>query len=466
TTQASLLAQNGGPSGPGNQLSFSRSGILIVLGIILSTVVVVSDLREGARLPSGFMRREIYTTLYVALALVFAGELYTVSLPEQGWALLLPVLGVSLVCSSAGLGFGFMGRYRFSRTLWFQAGISAAMAILLPFSLYSSDGSGDVAILAGIPFVLSALLAFWNLSHTPRTEREEPPEQRDGMATRIEPRGENDSAAFAAFGDAYMDVVPIAVGGLARVYRAKRKRDGAVVAIKVPLNTDASTGACFMREMLAWKDLVHPNIVHIIGANILPSPAVEMEYIGTSLADIKKPMAVGEAVRLIEGIAEGLAYAHSRGVIHRDIKPENILLTEDGVPKITDWGMSRIIAACHLPTVVGFSPSYAAPEQVSTTRYGETDPRTDIFQLGVVFYELVTGRLPFPGEGILEITQAILNQDPVRPSELVPESIVVEPIILRCLEKEPAKRYQSAEELLEALHRVEGDLAAGSEKAR
>jgi Serine/threonine protein kinase len=180
---------------------------------------------------------------------------------------------------------------------------------------------------------------------------------------------------------------------------------------------------------------------------------VEMEYIPRSLADMEKPMQVRDAVAIITGIACGLAYAHGKGVIHRDIKPENILIDVDTTPKITDWGMSRILAS-QMPTVVGFSVSYAAPEQISPSQFGLTDERTDIFQLGVVFYELVTGMRPFVGEDSGEIMNAILHTDPLPPSSHISTTKSIEPIILTCIAKNPEDRYPSVTDLLADLQRM------------
>ncbi len=177
-----------------------------------------------------------------------------------------------------------------------------------------------------------------------------------------------------------------------------------------------------------------------------------MEYVPGSLEEVAKPMPVWKAVHLITGVSDGLRYAHEHGFIHRDIKPHNILLTKDLVPKITDWGMSKVLAAdVKKSSVAGFSLSYAAPEQVSPSGFGRTDERTDLYQLGVVFYELVTGSIPFGGESIVEVGNAILREEPIPPSEYNPDAEAVEKIILKCLEKDPAKRYQSASELHDAL---------------
>ncbi|MCX6701280.1 MAG: serine/threonine-protein kinase, partial [Methanomicrobiales archaeon] len=154
------------------------------------------------------------------------------------------------------------------------------------------------------------------------------------------------------------------------------------------------------------------------------------------------------AAEIISGVAEGLAYAHEQGIIHRDIKPHNILIDSHGVPKISDWGMSRLIGSSATQTVAGFSLAYAAPEQVSPKGFGETDERTDIYQLGVMFYELVTGKLLFPGDDLAEVSNAIISRIPVPPSEVNPQARPLDPIILKCLQKKPEDRYQSVRMLI------------------
>lgn len=250
----------------------------------------------------------------------------------------------------------------------------------------------------------------------------------------------------------YTDISFVGRGGIAWVFSAYRKTDGVRVAVKIPISFDEVTGKCFLNEIAAWETLRHQNIVEVSAVNILPVPYVEMEFVPGSLEALEKPLPVWKAVRLITGVTEGLRYAHDHGFIHRDIKPHNILLTDELVPKITDWGMSKVLAAeVKKSSVAGFSLSYAAPEQVSPSEFGRTDERTDIYQLGVVFYELVTGSIPFGGESIVEVGNAILRDPPLLPSEYNPEAEAVEKIIIKCLEKDPAQRYQSAEELLAAL---------------
>jgi parallel beta-helix repeat protein len=252
----------------------------------------------------------------------------------------------------------------------------------------------------------------------------------------------------------YVDIRHIGRGGVAHVFAAHRKSDNRLVAVKIPISFDEVTGKCFLNEIAAWQTLRHKNIVEVLEVNILPVPYVEMEYVPGSLEAVAKPLPVWKAVHLVHGIADGLAYAHAHGIIHRDIKPHNILVTGDFVPKITDWGMSKVIATTmEKSSVAGFSLSYAAPEQVSPAEFGRTDVRTDIYQLGALFYELVTGSIPFGGESIVEVGNAIVRDDPTSPTEYNPDAEIVEKIILKCLAKNPADRFQSADELLDALSR-------------
>ena len=250
----------------------------------------------------------------------------------------------------------------------------------------------------------------------------------------------------------YTEIAYVGRGGIAWVFSARRKVDGIKVAVKIPISFDEVTGKCFLNEIAAWETLMHENIVEVTAVNILPVPYVEMEFVPGSLEGVEKPLPVWKAVHIINGIAAGLQYAHEHGFIHRDIKPHNILLTEDMVPKITDWGMSKVLAAdVKKSSIAGFSLSYAAPEQVSPSEFGRTGERTDIYQLGVVFYELVTGSIPFGGESIVEVGNAILRENVIPPRDYNPDAAAVEKIILKCLEKDPAQRYQSAAELLDAL---------------
>ena len=244
--------------------------------------------------------------------------------------------------------------------------------------------------------------------------------------------------------DRYDRATFIGRGGLGEVFSARRRDDGQVVAVKVPLARDEVTGRAFMNEMRFLEELNHPNILAVHSVNILPVPFVEMEYLPRTLKDLDKPLPPETAARIAAGIAAGLAFAHERGVVHLDIKPGNILLADDLTPKIADWGMGRMVETGRDTGVTGYTLAYAAPEQIAPGRYGRPDARTDIYQTGAVFYELVTGRPPFADGNLARLAEAILNDQPLPPPAF-------DRIILRCLEKDPANRCQSATELLDAI---------------
>lgn len=250
----------------------------------------------------------------------------------------------------------------------------------------------------------------------------------------------------AELSDRYTESRLIGRGGFARVYKARR-RDGQWVAVKMPITLDASTGKSFIAEIQNWTKLNHPNIVKVFDFNIMPMPYFEMELCDGSLADMQKPLDCRNAAWIIFNICEGLKFTHRQKIIHRDLKPQNILM-KNGVPKISDWGLSKVVTESASHSSTSFTPSYAAPEQLSTKA---KDERTDIWQLGVILYELVTGTLPFTGEGMMEIAVNIATKEPKHPSTVIPATKGIEPIILKCLEKVPGNRYGSVMELQKAL---------------
>jgi len=242
--------------------------------------------------------------------------------------------------------------------------------------------------------------------------------------------------------DHYTESEFIGKGGFARVFKAKRK-DGKYVAVKIPISMDAVTGKSFIAEMQNWTKLSHPNIVRLYDFNIMPMPYFEEELCDSALADQSKPIESEEAAWILFNVCEGLKFAHVRKIIHRDLKPQNILL-KNGVPKISDWGLSRIISESTTTSATSFTPNYAAPEQINNR---VKDERTDIWQIGVILYELVTGALPFNGDSMVEIGMNIATKDPKRPGEIKPEAHVIDAVVMKCLQKDPAKRYQSVLEL-------------------
>ncbi|UXM84179.1 protein kinase domain-containing protein [Methanococcus aeolicus] len=244
----------------------------------------------------------------------------------------------------------------------------------------------------------------------------------------------------------YNNIQLIGQGGFARVFKAIRIKDNKPVAIKIPISLDQNTGKSFIKELENWTNLNHQNIVKVYDYNILPIPYFEMELCNTDLNEYSKTkkLSIREASFLIFNTAEGLKYAHNKKIIHRDLKPHNILL-KDGIPKISDWGLSRVVSQSTSTTRGGFTPYYAAPEQMNG---GHKDERTDIWQMGVIFYQLTTSNLPFNGDSLIEIGMNITNKEPTQPKELNPNmDNTLNNIILKCLNKKPKDRYQSVLQL-------------------
>jgi hypothetical protein len=236
-------------------------------------------------------------------------------------------------------------------------------------------------------------------------------------------------------------------GGFARVFKVQ-KPDGSWAALKIPISLDAATGKSFIAELQNWTSLIHENIVRVNDYNIMPIPYFELELCDGTLATLERPVPPAHAAWLLFNVCEGLKYAHARGILHRDLKPQNIML-RDGIPKISDWGLSKVMTQSRTTTASGgFTAHYAAPEQITNK---PKDERTDIWQLGVILYELVTGQLPFAGESMVEIGMAIATKVPERPSAVHPDAEPLDTIILKCLEKIPEQRYQSVADLQKAL---------------
>ena len=249
----------------------------------------------------------------------------------------------------------------------------------------------------------------------------------------------------------YPEAEYLGEGGVGRVFRAWDPEENRAVAIKVPVRFDEVTGAQFTKELHIWQGLRHKNIVEVYAANVFPMPYIEMEYVESSLATRRFPLDPAEVVTIIRGITEGLQYAHDRGIVHRDIKPENILLDADGIPKITDWGLAKALEDTKHTGIISFSLSYAAPEQLAPNIYGDAGKWTDIYQLGVLFYEMVTGRLPFSGTGMGEVTHAILHTTPDPPDVKGENADQIRKIIIKCIQKKPEDRYRDVSEILEEL---------------
>jgi len=254
----------------------------------------------------------------------------------------------------------------------------------------------------------------------------------------------------------------IGEGGFARVFKVKNRSSGEIVALKMP-KLDEKAGKAFLNEVSTWMRLNHGNIVRLIDANVVPFPYLELEFVEgaemdgklfRSLEELPKPLDERRALKIVKGIASALSYAHTRGVLHRDLKPGNILLTRDFEPKITDWGLAKIQAVSSM--LSGFSPLYAAPEQLSKA-YGSVDQRTDIFQLGVIFYELLTGSNPFEGYSFEEVAGKIIDEsfEIPKPSSFSKSLGKFDGIIAKMLSRRREGRFGSADELIAELTKLE-----------
>ncbi|GAB6102214.1 hypothetical protein JCM16138_14370 [Thermococcus atlanticus] len=254
-------------------------------------------------------------------------------------------------------------------------------------------------------------------------------------------------------------------GGFAKVFKVRRKKDGKIVALKVP-RIDERTSKTFIKEVSSWLHLNHENIVKLYDVDILPVPYLEMEFVegaevdgrlARDLDEYPKPLDEKTALKLIRGIALGLAHAHSKGIYHRDLKPLNVLLKADLTPKITDWGLAKIGTMSSGRSVMGYTPLYAAPEHLMPGKYGHTDARTDIWQLGVTFYELLTGKLPFEGYTYEEVFGKIVDEGyrAAPPSRINPSLAKYDGIFEKLLAKRKEERYQSIDEFLRDLEKLE-----------
>jgi WD40 repeat protein len=253
-------------------------------------------------------------------------------------------------------------------------------------------------------------------------------------------------------------------GGMGVVYQARQTRLGRVVALKMILSgahAGAADLARFRTEAEAIARLQHPNIVqiHEVGEH-QGLPFFSLEYCPGGSLERKlggTPLPAREAAALVEVLARAMQAAHAKGVIHRDLKPANVLLAEDGTPKVTDFGLAKKLdeAGQTATGAVMGTPSYMAPEQAGG-RSAAIGPPCDVYALGAILYEGLTGRPPFRGPTTMETVMQVLADEPVPPTQLQPKTPRdLETICLTCLQKDPARRYPSAGALAEDLRRFQ-----------
>ena len=252
------------------------------------------------------------------------------------------------------------------------------------------------------------------------------------------------------------------VGGMATVYKAKDKvlnRDVAVKVLKDEFTTDEEFVKRFNSEALAAASLTHPNIVSIYDVgNENGIYYIVMELVrGKTLKQIITEEGVLPwkwSVNIAMQIASALETAHKNNIVHRDIKPHNIIITEDGVAKVTDFGIAKAVSNSTITafgTTIG-SVHYFSPEQA---KGGYTDAKSDIYSLGVVMYEMLTGKVPFDADTSVSVALKHMQEPPIPPMEInknIPKA--VNDIILKAMEKEPMARYQTATAMLRDLSKA------------
>jgi WD40 repeat protein len=252
-------------------------------------------------------------------------------------------------------------------------------------------------------------------------------------------------------------------GGMGIVYRAKHLRLNRPVALKMILGGSFALPAQrqrFLREAESIAAISHPNIVQVHNAGETDGrPWFTMELVaGGSLSQKINgtPQPVRRSAELVAGIAQAISVAHRKGIVHRDLKPGNILMSADGTAKVTDFGLARWADEGAGATLTGSplgTPSYMAPEQARGAS-SQIGPTTDVYALGAVLYELLTGRPPFKAESSTATIQQVLSNEVVSPTRLnprVPRDL--QTICLKCLQKEPSRRYATADELAQDLGR-------------
>jgi WD40 repeat protein/serine/threonine protein kinase len=330
-----------------------------------------------------------------------------------------------------------------------------------------AEDEGTVAFLQpGVPDVQGKAATRKDSDRTAALEKPKP-NSNDDVTLGIDPGSQllrDDGQAIPKQIANYDILGVLGRGGMGVVYKARQRGLNRMVALKMILAAGHASDADFLRfqtEAEAVGKLQHPNIVQIFEVDKTEGhPYFSLEYVdgGTLSGKLSNnPMPARQAAELVEPLARAMFYAHENGILHRDLKPGNILLTLQGTPKITDFGLAKRMGDdssnnTGTGSILG-TPAYMAPEQAEG-KIRELGPGVDIYALGSVLYHALTGRPPFMGETVLDTLQQVKFDDPLPPSKLQPRVPPdLETICLKCLQKEPTKRYLTANDLGDDLRR-------------
>jgi len=276
-------------------------------------------------------------------------------------------------------------------------------------------------------------------------------------------------ATGSTFASRYQIIEELGQGGMGKVYKAFDKEVNVRVALKLikpDIAADKSTIDRFRNELKVAREISHKNIcrMHDLGREA-GTYFITMEYVsGEDLRSFirrARRLDIGTAISIAKQVCEGLSEAHRLGVVHRDLKPSNIMIDNEGNAKIMDFGIARTLKGKSITgagVMIG-TPEYMSPEQVEGK---EADQRSDLYALGVILYEMVTGRVPFEGDTPLSIAVKHKSEIPKNPRELnaqLPEDL--SRLILRCLEKDKEKRFQSATDVFAELEKIERGVISG-----